>query len=176
MINLTEGERVLYEVRRHWYVFFVESFAIAVLFLVPWVMFFGIGALNAQLSSDEGSLLFFFGVLWLFIAWITFMVIWTNYYLDVWIITNKRIIDIEQYGLFSRDLSEFRLDRIQDVTIEVKGILPTLLKFGDIHVQTAGESREFVIKSIPRPYKFRDVLIKEHDRAVVSLRNNDGHN
>lgn len=175
MIHLAEDEKVLYEVRRHWYVLLAESFMIALLFLVPWVAFFGLDILSVELSTDEGSLLFFFGMLWLFVTWMVFMVVWTNYYLDVWIITDRRIIDIEQYGLFSRDMSEFRLDRIQDVTIEVKGILPTLLHFGNVHVQTAGEAKEFVIKAIPHPYKFRDALVKEHDRAVVELRGKDGH-
>lgn len=167
MIHLAEGEKVLYEARRHWYVLFVESFFTAILFLIPWAVFFGLDVFDVSLSGGEGTLLFFVSTLWLFITWMIFMVIWTNYYLDVWLVTNKRVIDIEQHGLFSRDLSEFRLDRIQDVTIEVKGIVPTLLHFGDIHVQTAGEGREFTIKGIPHPYKFRDALIKEHDRAVV---------
>lgn len=167
MIKLTEGEHVVYEIRRHWYVLIVESFFLGFLSLVPWVVFFGLDVSGFAFESGEGALFLFVSVVWLFFIWIAFMIIWTNYYLDVWIVTNKRILDIEQHGLFSRELSEFRLDRIQDVTIEIKGILPTLLRFGDIHVQTAGESREFVIKGIPHPYKVKDILIKEHDRAVV---------
>lgn len=165
MINFVEGEKVLYEVRRHWYMLLMDSFIAIALFLIPWIAIFGIDALNVELSSNESALLFFFAILWLFITWIVFIVIWTNYYLDVWIITNKRLIDVEQIGLFNRDFSEFRLDRIQDVTIEVNGILPTLLHFGNVHIQTAGEAREFSIKGIPDPYRFRDILVKEHDRV-----------
>ena len=166
MINLGNDERVLYEVRKHWYVLLTDSLFVVLLFLVPWAVMFGLDVLSVDLTSDEGSLIFFFAMLWLFLTWITFMIIWTNYYLDVWIITNKRIIDIEQFSLFSRDLSEFRLDRVQDVTIEGKGLLPTLLHFGDVHVQTAGESRDFIIKGIPHPYRLRDILVKEHDRSM----------
>ena len=175
MIKLFEGERVVYEIRRHWYVLVVESLFLALFLFIPWLIFLGLDIAGFHLSIKEVSLFFFVALIWLFVTWITFMVIWTNYYLDVWIVTNKRIIDIEQYGLFSRDVSEFRLDRIQDVTIEVKGILPTLLHFGNIHVQTAGETHKFIIKNVPKPYRVRDVLIKEHDRAVVESRNKDGH-
>lgn len=175
MITFAEDEKVIHEIRRHWYVLLTESFFVVILFLIPWAVFFGIDALNVRLSQGEGSLFFFFSTLWLFVTWIIFMVVWTNYYLDVWLITNKRIIDIEQFGLFKRDVSEFRLDRIQDVTIEVKGILPTLLHFGDIHVQTAGEARMFIIKAVPNPYKVRDSLIKEHDRAVSESHGLTGH-
>jgi len=175
MIELANGERVVYEIRRHWYVLIVERFFLVLLFMIPWAAFFGLDVLKFDFAGSEGYLFFFISAAWMFFIWIAFMIIWTNYYLDVWIITNRRILDIEQHGLFSRDVSEFRLDRIQDVTIEVKGILPTLLRFGDIHVQTAGEAREFVIKSIPHPYKVRDILIKHHDRAVVESRGKVGH-
>ena len=175
MIELSKDEHVVCEIRRHWYVLLVESFFLALLFLVPWVVFFGLDTSGFSFSGGEGSLFFFASAAWLFFIWIAFMIIWTNYYLDVWIVTSKRILDIEQHGLFSRDMSEFRLDRIQDVTIEVKGILPTLLRFGDIHVQTAGEAREFIIKSIPRPYRVRDIIIREHDRAVVESHSRGGH-
>ena len=175
MIKLSENERVVYEIRRHWYVLLTESIFLALLFLIPWVVFFGLDVSGFNFSDGEGALFFFVSVAWLFFTWIAFMIIWTNYYLDVWIVTDKRILDIEQHGLFSRDMSEFRLDRIQDVTIEVKGILPTLLRFGDIHIQTAGESREFTIKSIPHPYRVRDIIIKEHDRASVESRGKTGH-
>lgn len=175
MIELSKDEHVVYEIRRHWYVLLVESFFLAVLALIPWVVFFGLDVSGFSFSGSEGPLFFFVSVSWLFFIWIAFMIVWTNYYLDVWIVTSKRILDIEQHGLFSRDMSEFRLDRIQDVTIEVKGILPTLLHFGDIHVQTAGEAREFIIRGIPRPYRVRDVIIKEHDRAVVESHSKVGH-
>ncbi len=175
MIELSKGERVVYEIRRHWYVLLVESFFLALLSLIPWAVFFGLDVSGFSFSGGEGSVFFFVSAAWLFFIWIAFMIIWTNYYLDVWIVTSKRILDIEQHGLFSRDMSEFRLDRIQDVTIEVKGILPTLLRFGDIHVQTAGEAREFIIRSIPHPYRVRDIIIKEHDRAVVESHSKAGH-
>jgi len=175
MITLAEGERVVYEIRRHWYVLLVESILLVVFFFVPWVIFFGIDISGFTFEGGEGSLFTFMSLAWLFFIWIGFMIVWTNYYLDVWIVTNKRILDIEQHSLFSRDLSEFRLDRIQDITIEVKGILPTLLHFGDIHVQTAGEAREFIIKGVPHPYKIRDILVKEHDRAVAESHGKYGH-
>lgn len=175
MIELAEDEKVVYEIRRHWYVLFVESFFLILFFLVPWVVLFGLDVFGFSFSDAEGSLFFFVAVAWLFSTWLAFMIVWTNYYLDVWVVTNKRILDIEQHGLFSRDLSDFRLDRIQDVTIEVKGIIPTLLRFGDIHVQTAGEAREFIIRHIPHPYRARDILIKEHDRAVLETQGKLGH-
>ena len=89
--------------------------------------------------------------------------------MDVWILTDRKIIDIEQLSLFSREVSEFRLDRVQDITVEVRGIISTMLKFGTLHVQTAGATREFVIKNIPDPYKVRDIIMDWHGVAMKTL-------
>ena len=161
---LKEGEQVVFEIRRHWYVLFRESSVIILLALIP---LFALGGYGYLELGDE----FFLALLalsagWLAVLWTLFFVIWTNYYLDVWIITDERIVDIEQFSLFSRDISEFRMDRIQDITIDVKGVIPTLLGFGDLHVQTAGMHHEFHIREVPNPYEIKDRITRIHDRAV----------
>lgn len=82
--------------------------------------------------------------------------------------TNKRIIDAEQRGLFSREVSEFKLYRVQDVTIEIKGVLPTFLNYGNVYIQTAGEAKEFVFKQIPNPRQAKDLIIKLHSQAYLT--------
>ncbi|PIR97869.1 MAG: hypothetical protein COT89_02245 [Candidatus Colwellbacteria bacterium CG10_big_fil_rev_8_21_14_0_10_42_22] len=163
-VNIDAGEKVLAEFRRHWYVLATESAAIAAMALLPF------GALTALTAVNYSERIFFLilfmSMAWLTILWSLFFIIWTNYYLDVWILTDKKIIDIEQYTLFSRDVSEFRLDRIQDITVEVKGIVATFLKFGTLHVQTAGTHHEFMIKNVPNPYQVRDMIMDWHSRAM----------
>ena len=92
--------------------------------------------------------------------------VWTDYYLDVWMVTDKRVIDIEQKGFFHRQTSVFRIERIQDVTVETHGIVATLLNFGDIHVQTAGEGQEFIMRGIANPKYVRRVILRQQDRVT----------
>lgn len=91
-----------------------------------------------------GSAFFLFAWLFLFQAFM-------DYYLDIWIVTNRRILSIEQTGLFSRTVSELRLYRIQDVTSTVTGPLHTVFGYGDVEIQTAGEKLHFVFEDIPQP-------------------------
>jgi len=171
---LKAGEKILFEVRRHWFVIVSESALIALLALMP---FIALGASSTvHLSTQLFYVILFLCAGWLLTLWSVFFIIWTNYYLDVWIITDQRIIDIEQLNLFNRVVSEFRLDRVQDITIKVNGLIATILGFGDIHVQTAGEMEKFLIKSAPKPYEVKDKIIKEHDRAVrlAQGRNHEG--
>src|SRR3990167_7284967 len=80
---------------------------------------------------------------------------WLEFYLDVWVVTNERVINVDQRRLFSRRVSEVRLAQVQDITSEVEGFLHTFFKFGDINLQTAAESGKFTFKNIPNPDNVR---------------------
>jgi uncharacterized membrane protein YdbT with pleckstrin-like domain len=84
----------------------------------------------------------------------------TDYYLDTWIVTNERIINIEQKGLFSRIVSELHLNQVQDVTSETHGIVATFLSYGDVHIQTAGARERFNFKQIDNPEKIKQIITK----------------
>jgi uncharacterized membrane protein YdbT with pleckstrin-like domain len=92
--------------------------------------------------------------------WFIFLIIFTNYYLDQIIVTNKRIIDIDQVGLFSRDIVTTSVNRLQDIKVELSGIFPTLLKYGDLHIQSAGANKEILIKGIKHPEKVKEVILR----------------
>jgi len=91
--------------------------------------------------------------------WLFFFFSFIDYYLDIWLITSERIIDIQQKGFFSRVISEQKLFRIQDVTSEVHGFIPTILKFGNVHVQTAGTKERFFFHEVPNPDEVRNIII-----------------
>jgi len=93
-------------------------------------------------------------------VWLFLFFSFIDYYLDVWIITSERIIDVRQEGFFSRVVSELKLFQVQDATSELKGIFQFIFRFGYVYVQTAGEMQRFVFKQIPRPEEVRDIIIK----------------
>ena len=99
-------------------------------------------------------------IVYLLFIWLYFLLVWTDYYLDVWIVTDKRIINIELKSLFARTVSEQKLYRIQDVTSELKGFFSTILDFGTVYVQTAGEKERFIFKQIPNPYGVARKILK----------------
>ena len=74
--------------------------------------------------------------------------------------TNDRIVEMEQLGLFSRTISELELFRIQDVTSEVKGLFPSMFHYGNVLVKTASENSHIIFFNIRNPEKIREELIK----------------
>ena len=83
----------------------------------------------------------------------------TEYYLDVLVITSKRIIHADQKSLFSRNTSTLELEKIQDVTVEVDGFLETILGFGTVRIQTAGEMKDFVLHQAHHPETVKEEIL-----------------
>ncbi len=79
----------------------------------------------------------------------------------MWIITNTRIVDIRQYGFFSRKVSSFLLSRVQDVTTDVEGFIETIFGFGTLNVETAGREELFQMRGIKKPTELRDLIMRE---------------
>lgn len=154
MIDFDHDEKIIFEVRKHWIVFWAEAFTLALIALAP----LGLASLftaeywNGAFSyTGMMSLFVFVYALWLLLCWTIVFVLWTNYYLDVWIITNKKVLNVEQHGLFKREVVVLHLDKIQDITYMVDGFVATTLNFGNIKVTTAGREAEFVFKGVPHP-------------------------
>jgi len=120
-INLEIGEEIIFTARRHWFVILGRIFGIAILLVAPIVVYVFVVVSGFPMPRLlAGNLVFLSAGLlsaWMLILWVLLFVIWTNYFLDVLILTNKKVIDIEQKGLFSREISSFPLERIQDITL-----------------------------------------------------------
>ncbi len=160
--NQQEGEEIIKIIRRDFFILVKKIVLFLLLNLLP-LIFFYLASLNfpTMLVGDISPPLLILGAsIYYLFMWLLFFFSFVDYYLDVWIVTNKRIIDIEQRGLFSRVISEQKLYRVQDVTSETHGFFPTIFAYGSVLIQTAGEKERFHFKQIPDPDKVRDVIIK----------------
>jgi membrane protein YdbS with pleckstrin-like domain len=84
------------------------------------------------------------------------------WYNDVYILTDQRLIDVDQHGLFTRRISETSLDQIQEVQVIVNGPLETIFGFGQVIVQTSGPSENFILEITPKPYKIQQSINKAY--------------
>jgi len=169
MLSLLENEKIILKKRRHWFVMFAEAISLLLAAFLPpialWISSDFIPIFSDILQQYQLFIVFITAAWWQ-LMWIVLFTAWTNYYLDILLITNKRVVDIEQHGLFARDLVELRLENIQDIKVEVMGLLPSLLKMGDLHIQSAGQAKEIILKNIPEPHSIKNLLSKLHDEAV----------
>lgn len=152
--NMLPGEQVVLLLHRHGFVAARIVVLYVFLGIVPaaaWVLLGSYTtAITDTASAGYAALVLLFASY--FLLWgLLFFVSWLNYYLDVWIVTNERIINIKQVRLFHRTVSEQKLYRVQDVTWEMQGVLGNMLKYGNVIIQTAAEQSKFTFEHIPDP-------------------------
>ncbi len=162
--ELLEGESIIEIKRRHWFKLFEDLIALAlglvIIFIAP-VVFAAYYPEVFEIYIKEALLAI--GLILQIIVIAAFLII-IDYFLDVWIVTDKRLIFIELKGLWSRSTSSVNYQNIQDVSVEVNGIIPTLLDYGSLQVQTAGEFKKFIFKDVPRPYELKDKILELHEQ------------
>jgi hypothetical protein len=76
----------------------------------------------------------------------------------VLVLTDRRVVDVDQRGLFDCVVSETPYTRIDDVTYHVKGFWPTLLRYGDIRIHVAGTAADIAAARVPHPARVHDLI------------------
>lgn len=135
-----EGEEVIYVFRRHmitsikgflWFVImtalgFVPSFiwpGYNQMFCV-WLVFFGVGILGAAYS-------------------------WMLWHFSFYIVTDQRLRQVRQKGLFNRSVVDLELPKIENMSYGVHGVFATIFDYGSILIQT--EAGDLVISMVSHP-------------------------
>ena len=161
--NKLKGEEVIKVVRKDFIILIQKILFFGVLIILPYLFFLMITSIFPSLMSGAISypaIVLGISAYYLFV-WLFFFFSFIQYYLDIWVITNQRIIYVRQDGFFARDISEQRLDKVQDATSEIHGVMSTVFNYGTVQVQTAAELERFSFDQVPKPEKIRDLIIKQ---------------
>ncbi len=104
---------------------------------------------------------------------IVFMPSWITWYFSVFIVTDKRLIQITQKGFFHRSVIDMGLNQIQMVNYQVAGFQETLLGFGTIMMQTF--VGDLVIHEIHHPAKIQKKLLEIlREQGITTTPYSDG--
>lgn len=74
-----------------------------------------------------------------------------RWYFNIYIVTNKHLIDINFLNLLNRDVTEVLLDDVQSAASNLRGILGSLFNFGDVVIETAAKGQTIKFMAIPQP-------------------------
>jgi uncharacterized membrane protein YdbT with pleckstrin-like domain len=80
------------------------------------------------------------------------------WFFNVYIVTTERVVDVDFYNLIYKKVSDADLIKIQDVSYNQGGVLRTLLNYGDVNIQTAGEVTNFDFEAVPQPDRVAKIL------------------
>jgi len=84
------------------------------------------------------------------------------YHFNCLMLTDQRIVHINQKGFFDRLVSEIELSKITDISYRVKGFFGTLFHFGSIQIQASGiTTQPFKIefKKVKEPHKLQELVL-----------------
>ncbi|MBI4272543.1 PH domain-containing protein [Candidatus Uhrbacteria bacterium] len=161
-MSLFIHDHTILKVRRHPLTFFMQIIIFLILLSLPSLLDLGLKIIDYPIPDDEIVQYFrkLIGTIYYLYIFLFILYSFFDYFLDVWIVTDRYIIDIEQRALFFRSIVKQEIIRIQDVTAEVRGIIPTLFNYGDVHIQTAGALERIVFHKVPNPNGVVSVVLK----------------
>jgi len=117
-----------------------------------------VGVIPAAVFPSLGFGWFFGGLVGGFVlGGLIFLPAWINWYYSLFIVTDQRLIQITQKGLFNRSIVDLGLNQIQSLNYEVAGLQATLLGYGTILVQTY--MGDLVVHEVHHPAKIYKQLI-----------------
>lgn len=163
-VQLQPGESVVLTVRRHWF-FLVAPLALSLVAMLvpPLALLMIVGRTEAPRAVDVVVVIL--SLVYLVVLGMRAYFIWYAWVHDVWVITNQRLVDGQKRHWFHEEVSTADLMHVQDVALDRHGVLATLLKFGDLRVQTAAEVEEFILRKIPHPQDVLAILDRTRDAA-----------
>jgi hypothetical protein len=136
-----------------------------------------VGIIPAALKPDLGFGWFFGGLAGgIILGILVFLPSWIAWHFSVFIVTDQRLIQITQKGLFHRAVVDMGLNQIQMVNYEIAGLQETLLGFGTISMQTF--VGDLVIHDVHHPGKIQKKLLnilREQGVSANSYPTNDAN-
>jgi hypothetical protein len=167
------GEKICMIFREHWAVLAMRLslwFVLLVTYLV--IDYLSIAVFPGMFDPAFLPLILVFKIIFLMFLALGLFIIFTLYYLNMHIITDERIVSIDQKSLLHHTISELHLNQIQDVTAEVHGLPENLLDYGDVFIQTAGETERFRFDNVPNPTKVTKLIIDLYEQLPEQQNNN----
>jgi hypothetical protein len=168
--KVKDTEDIVFIVREDLIILFVKFLAFILIFIGFWLgKTILVGYVENTVLDTLDSIFYIVNILLLSM----FTMFFHNYYLSLQIVTSERIIDIDQKGLFLREVNELPIDNIEDVTYKQNGFWGTIFNYGDVIVQTAGSApaynpesngenekgiNGFVFNKVPNPSEISNTI------------------
>lgn len=157
-----KGEKIFVLIRQHWIVNFGWIFRTSVYLVLPIFLYivlpFFVEIIGITISGVPARiwaviLLGYYSVI-LTSAFMNFV----DWYYDIFIVTNERIIDLEFSPTIGYKIVEAALVNIQDVKEESREFWGTIFNFGDLKAKTSSDRGVLMLERIPNPTQVRDIV------------------
>lgn len=171
-LNLSEGEFVILDIKRHPIGMLAPIGITAALLLAIFTfgsfypsMYESMGSTGSIMPSPAAM----FGIIVLFAALVVLggaVALWV-YLQNQFFMTNESVIQELQESLFSRKEQTVSLGSIEDASFRQSGLLQTLLGYGTIRLSTEGQETTYTFRYVTNPKRQISIL----NNAIESFKN-----
>ena len=148
-------EKLVTILRKHPIVLMKKVIKFLLVFFLSIVLFL---VANSYLSS-YGNIINIVALALLIISLSYAFFVWMTWFYDLYILTEERVIEIDQKSLFDREVKEIGLDKVQDVTYNISGFLSTIFDVGTVKVHSAS-GLTIEMCAVSKPGTVREILIR----------------
>jgi CRP-like cAMP-binding protein/membrane protein YdbS with pleckstrin-like domain len=158
---LRDDEWVVAMTQRHWTRLFRQTWLLAILLLLLLPAVVALVASGTTMGTVVAGLLALpiiglgLGIAWQYINWRD----------DYFVLTTQRVVHIERVGPFSLQQEETPLSNIQNIYEVQAGFFANLLDYGDLIVQTAGETVEIDMSYVPQLGALRQTITQQVEKT-----------
>lgn len=169
-------EEILLVLRPHWFTNLKWVLMAIVFLLVPNLLSFVFSNAGTVFGFDifPGAYKFVATLFWYLFVFIFAFENFLSWYFDVYIVTDRRVIDLHFNNLLDKKTSEANIEVIQDVTSRIAGVSQTLFNYGDVRIQTAGAIDEISFSKVPNPNRVSEVI--QELREEIKKQDEEGGN
>lgn len=162
-------ERIMSVYKRHW---FSVVPIILVFLLVPILSaasLLGLAAIQDSLPESFGflapsAIAGLVSLLAILFAYASYVIYRDN----AIIVTHENLYNVTRHGLFSRVVVHTALTQIQDVSAAQHGFIETVLGFGQVRVETAGDTPNFLFKWAIHPDRVTETIMEARQAALAA--------
>lgn len=149
-IKLDPNEHLHMIVRKHWIILW------EVLGLILIIVCLGVGVYTLGRLGNIPSIFTYTTIIGVTMVWLEYTFVrWINDELDVLILTNRRIITLDQVKFLDRKLSQTTIDNVQEVNSSTSWLLGNIFEYGNLMIRTASdtsnENSDFHLTQVPYP-------------------------
>jgi uncharacterized membrane protein YdbT with pleckstrin-like domain len=148
-----QNERIEYQTRQHW-IHLVPTVVIDVILISV------IGILSGLASIPTAGLGGFLGVLAL-LPLGHFAKVFLDWYNEVYIVTNRRVIQIE--GVINKHVIDSSLEKVNDVVL-TQSFWGRMLNYGDVEILTGSEIGVNLLHRINGPVRFKTAMLDAKEK------------
>lgn len=131
---------------------------------LAWLVVWGTLGLVPMLLWKDDQRMFFVWLGALMIGLLGMMYVYMLWHFSYYLVTNQRIRQVRQKGLFRKTVVDLGLDKIQSISYEVPGIKGGVMGYGTLLIQT--QVGDMTISMVRQPEKTYNRLQDLVDKAI----------